>query len=37
MGVAGINRGEWGLSDIGYWDWVGLSELVDIKGGSRNE
>ncbi len=33
MGVAGINRGEWGLSDIGW----GLSELVDIKGGSRNE
>ncbi len=34
MGLAGINWGEWGLSDIGYW---GLSELVDIKGGSRNE
>ncbi len=35
MGVAGFNLGEWGLSDIRYW--VGLSELVDIKGGSRNE
>ncbi len=34
-GVAGINGGEWGLSDIGYW--VGLAELVDINGGSRNE
>ncbi len=33
--VAVINLGEWGLLDIGYW--VGLSELVDIKGGSRNE
>ncbi len=30
MGLAGINWEEWGLSDIGYW--VGLSELVDIKG-----
>ncbi len=30
MGIAGINRGEWELSDIGYW--VGLSKLVDIKG-----
>ncbi len=28
MGLAGINQGEWGLSDIGQ----GLSELVDIKG-----
>ncbi len=35
MGLEEINRGEWGLSDIGYW--VGLLELVDIKGGSRNE
>ncbi len=35
MGLAGINCGETGLSDIGYW--VGLLELVDIKGGSRNE
>ncbi len=24
-----------GLSNIGYW--VGVAELVDIKGGSRNE
>ncbi len=32
MGLAGINWGEWGLLDIGYW--VGLSELVDIKGGA---
>ncbi len=31
MGLAGINRGEWGylILDIGW----GLSELVDIKGG----
>ncbi len=35
MGVAGINQGEWWLSDIGYL--MGLAELVDIKGGSRNE
>ncbi len=35
MVLAGINWGEWGLLDIGYW--VGLSELVDIKGESRNE
>ncbi len=34
-GLAGINRGEWGLSDIGYW--VGLSKLVDIKGDWKNE
>ncbi len=36
MGVAGINRGEWGgcgILDIG-WE---LSELVDIKVGSRYE
>ncbi len=35
MGVAGINRGEWGcwILDIGW----GFAELVDIKGGSRNE
>ncbi len=33
MELAGINWSEWGLSDIGW----GLSELVDIKGGSRNE
>ncbi len=35
MGVAGINRVNWGcqILDIGW----GLSELVDIKGGSRNE
>ncbi len=33
MGLAGINRGELGLLYIGW----GLSELVDIKGGSRNE
>ncbi len=31
MGLAGINQGEWGLLDIGYW--VGVVELVDIKGG----
>ncbi len=30
MGIAGINQVEWGLSDIAYW--VGVSELVDIKG-----
>ncbi len=35
MGLAGITQGEWGLMDIGYWVW--LSELVDIKAGSRNE
>ncbi len=29
MGLAGINRAEWQLLDIGW----GLSELVDIKGG----
>ncbi len=29
MGLAEINRCEWGLLDIGR----GLSELVDIKGG----
>ncbi len=30
MGLAGINRGDWGcrILDIGW----GLSELVDIKG-----
>ncbi len=35
MGLSGINQGEWGcrILDIGW----GLSELVDIKGGSRNE
>ncbi len=36
MGLAGINQGEWGLSDIRYWGG-GLPELVDIKGDSRNE
>ncbi len=30
-----MNRGEWVLLDIDI-GW-GLSELVDIKGGSRNE
>ncbi len=35
MGVSRNYRCEWGLSDIGYW--VGLSELVDIKRGCRNE
>ncbi len=35
MTVAGINQSEWGcrILNIGW----GLSELVDIKGGSRNE
>ncbi len=33
MGLEGIDWGELLLSDIGW----GLSELVDIKGSSRNE
>ncbi len=32
MGLAGINQGEWGLSDIGYC--VGVVAVADSREGS---